>query len=205
MPIPVIAKTRLLPAALLALLLLAVPACAQTLLDMMKQPGSITLMRHANAPLEGAPSSKAPGANNLADCATQRNLGDAGRAQARRLNGVFAQAGVRFEHVYASAFCRCQDTADLIMGAKVAVLPQLTSFYVKPPPGQDYVLTEKDAAQIAALKAFMLALPPGDRALLVTHGSVVEAMADIDTDDTEVAVMVRDGAGGFKMIGRGVP
>ena len=118
---------------------------------------------------------------------------------------MFRQAAVRFEHVYTSAFCRCQDTADAIMGAKVAVLPALTSFYVKPPPGQDYVLTEKDAAQIAALKAFMLALPPGDRALLVTHGSVVEAMADIDTDDTEVAVMIRDGAGGFKMIGRGVP
>ena len=205
MPIPFKASKQLFPAALLALLIVAAPACAQTLLDLMKQPGSITLMRHANAPLEGAPSSKAPGANNLADCTTQRNLGDAGRAQARRLNIVFKEAGVRFEHVHTSAFCRCQDTADLIMGAKVAVLPQLTSFYVKPPPGQDYVLTAKDAAQIVALKAFMLALPPGDRALLVTHGSVVEAMADIDTDDTEVAVMLRDGAGGFKLIGRGVP
>ena len=205
MPFPVDAGKRLFPAALLALLTLAAPARAASLMDLMKLPGAISLMRHANAPLEGAPSSKAPGANNLADCTTQRNLGDAGRVQARRLNSVFKEAGVRFEHVYTSAFCRCQDTADLITGAKVSVLPALTSFYVKPPAGQDYVLTEADAAQIAALKVNMLAFPPNDRALLITHGSVVEAMADIDTDDTEVAVMMRDGAGGFKMIGRGVP
>jgi len=178
------------------LMLLASSSHAAELLDLLKQPGAIALMRHAPAPFEGAPSADDPNLNRLDDCSTQRNLDDRGRADARRIRAVFERAGVRFEHVYTSAWCRCQETADLIIGTKVQVLPWINSFFRKP---------ERGPEQLAGLRKFILEFAPGDRALFVTHGSLISAMTGINTAETEVVILARDGQGGFKVVGRGTP
>jgi len=170
---------------------------APSILELMKRPGHISLMRHAWAPFEGAPKPDSPGYNNPNDCSTQRNLDDVGRKQARRLNGVFAEAGLAFEHIYTSVWCRCQETADLIAGRKIDVLPQLNSFFRRP--------VENEIRQLAQLRIFLNGLKQTDRALLVTHGSFITALAKIDTAETEVVVIKRDGRGGFEVVGHGVP
>ena len=53
----------------------------------------------------------------LDQCGTQRNLSDAGRAQARAAGEWFRSRGLRPRAVRSSAWCRCKDTADLAFGA----------------------------------------------------------------------------------------
>lgn len=69
------------------------------------------MMRHADAPGTFDP----PGFR-LDDCGTQRNLGEAGRAQARRIGAWFRGRGLVAATVRSSPWCRCVDTATLAFG-----------------------------------------------------------------------------------------
>ena len=102
------------------------------MLDLLKQSGHIAFMRHASAPFEGAPKSEGVSTETLGPCETQRNLDDKGRADARRLGELFRRAGVVFEHVYTSKWCRCRETAELTMGRPVDNLPLINSYYTNP-------------------------------------------------------------------------
>lgn len=169
------------------------------LLDLMKHPGHLTFMRHALAPFEGAPKETARTADALGPCETQRNLSDEGRANATRIGNLFRHAGVMFEKVYTSKWCRCRDTAELIMQRPVENWPLINSFYTDPD-------TTKGPAQIAKLKAHLASVAGlNERMLLVTHGSLITALTGIDTDETEVVIVKADGKGGVTVVGRGVP
>ena len=88
------------------------------------KPGHIVMMRHALAPGTGDPSNFA-----LGDCATQRNLSEAGRRQARRTGQFLREAGVRAARVLSSQWCRCLETARLLDLGPVEPLPALNSFF----------------------------------------------------------------------------
>ncbi|MFU8881782.1 MAG: histidine phosphatase family protein, partial [Rhodobacterales bacterium] len=62
------------------------------------------------------------------DCATQRNLNAQGRAQARRMGEALRKAGITFDHVWCSGWCRAYDTAVLMDMGQVAVRLFLDSF-----------------------------------------------------------------------------
>lgn len=64
----------------------------------------------------------------LDQCDTQRNLSDAGRAQARAAGEWFHSRGLRPRAVRSSAWCRCKDTADLAFGAHEPWPPLNSSF-----------------------------------------------------------------------------
>ena len=81
-------------------------------------------MRHALAPGTGDPAGFA-----LGDCSTQRNLDDRGRAQARRTGQALREAGVTFDHVWTSQWCRARDTAELLDMGEVVEKPPLNSFF----------------------------------------------------------------------------
>jgi phosphohistidine phosphatase SixA len=157
-------------------------------------------MRHALAPFEGAPKEAGMTAEGLGPCATQRNLDDRGRADARRIGEIFRKAGVRFEHVYTSKWCRCRETAELVAGKPVENLPLINSFWTHPqrntvgPP------------QIAALKAYLSqSLARTDRFLMVTHGSVIEALTGLGTNESDIVIVRPDGKGGIAVVAYGVP
>lgn len=86
--------------------------------------GAIVLFRHANAPGTGDP----PGFR-LGDCATQRNLDQAGRDQARRIGEAFRGRGIAVGRVLASRWCRAQDTASLAFPGRVEGEPAFDSFF----------------------------------------------------------------------------
>ena len=52
--------------------------------------------------------------SELDDCATQRNLNDKGRAEARRLGKQFRGEDVAVGKLMSSQWCRCQETAALM-------------------------------------------------------------------------------------------
>lgn len=74
--------------------------------------GHVAVIRHGNAPpgYGGDP----PGFR-FDDCATQRNLDEIGRAQARALGEAFRQRGVRVDRIVSSPVCRCLETGQLMV------------------------------------------------------------------------------------------
>jgi phosphohistidine phosphatase SixA len=70
--------------------------------------GGIVLFRHANAPGGGDPAGM-----RLGDCASQRNLNETGRIQARRIGAAFRMRGIAVGRVLTSQWCRTRETADL--------------------------------------------------------------------------------------------
>ena len=185
----------------LLVLLSAAPACAQVgaqddaaLLRLLAAPGSVGLMRHARAPGTGDP----PGFR-LGDCATQRNLDDAGRDQARRLGQRLRAAGLAGAAAYASPWCRTMETAALLGLGPVTPLPALASFY----GGKGEV-----EQQTAALRAALQAGRDGPPRIMVTHQVNVTALTGVFPDDAELIVM-RPGpssggtdADGYAVVGR---
>ncbi len=122
----------------------------------LDRPGTVVVLRHALAPGVGDPEGF-----DLNDCVTQRNLSDAGRAQARTIGARLRQHGARTAKVYTSAWCRCRETATLLGFGEPEVLPALNSFFA------DASLREPT---MRALRAFLQNLPvDGGLVILVTH------------------------------------
>ena len=151
-----------------ALALLAGPALAAGPLPLgeLAKPGRVLMLRHALAPGTGDPAGF-----RLGDCATQRNLDGAGRAQAVKLGEQLARAGISRARVYSSQWCRCLDTARLLNLGAVTELPALNSFFDRP---------QEREPNISALRAFLAKLPAdGPPVVLVTHQVTVSALTGV--------------------------
>lgn len=158
------------------------PARADTdVWKLMTAPGHVVLMRHAEAPGFGDP----PGLR-IGDCATQRNLDEAGRAQARRIGEALRARGIAFDRVLSSQWCRCRETAELATGRKPADLPALNSFF-----GDRSVAPER----VQAITGYMRTLPKESRVLLVTHHVVIQALTGRNVRSGELVVVRLDDTG----------
>ena len=124
----------------------------------------VLLMRHADAPGYGDPAGYVIG-----QCATQRNLGDAGKKQAQAIGVWLGQQGIASAHVFSSPWCRCVDTATLLNKGPVKTEPSLGSFF------DNMALARK---QTKALEGFIkneLAKPSKTPRILVTHHVNIQA------------------------------
>ena len=74
----------------------------------LKKGNKLIFVRHAYAPGGGDPENF-----NIKECATQRNLGESGKQQAKRIGDFFTANQIPFEQVYSSEWCRCKDTASI--------------------------------------------------------------------------------------------
>ncbi|MDO8313330.1 MAG: histidine phosphatase family protein [Sideroxyarcus sp.] len=154
----------------------------------LAKPGRLLMLRHANAPGTGDPSHF-----RLDDCATQRNLDSAGRAQARGLGALLKQAGLQGARVYSSQWCRCLETARLLSLGPVETMPALNSFYPRP--------QERDAT-IAALRAFLAAMATdGPPVVLVTHQFTINAFTNEGTVSGGGSLFMLNGSGSPRLLG----
>ena len=170
---------------LAALLLAASQSGALAQVDawaLLRQPGHVVFMRHAATP--GGYGD--PPGYRLDDCASQRNLTDAGRAQARRTGDAFKARGLAFDRVLSSPWCRCLETAKLLTGRDAEAMEALSNLVGR---------SEHAGRQVAALKAAMAALDANTRVLFSTHGIVINALVGINPAEGEM-VIVKVGAGG---------
>lgn len=87
------------------------PPAHREALVALRAGGCVVAMRHALAP-----GTFDPPEFRLGDCATQRNLSEAGRAQARRIGDWFKGQRLAPAVVLSSPWCRCVDTAMLAFG-----------------------------------------------------------------------------------------
>jgi Histidine phosphatase superfamily (branch 1) len=122
----------------------------------------VVMLRHAQTD----PGVGDPPEFDLAQCSTQRNLNEQGRAQARRIGEWFKTRQLTPRAVQSSAWCRCKDTADLAFG-RHTVLPALSSTFgsSKDQPGQTQ-----------ALRALLATVPPRQFDVWVTHQVNITAL-----------------------------
>lgn len=173
--------------ALLACLCLLLPfaaARAETgeaaLWTALRDGGHVALIRHALAPGTGDP----PGFR-VDDCATQRNLSAAGRAQARAIGERFRANGIATAAIFSSQWCRCLDTArEMGLGEAVA-FPGLNSFFAD---------RGEEAWHTAAARALIAERAHGPVPLvLVTHQVNITALSGVFPASGEIIVMRLDG------------
>lgn len=154
-----------------------------------RDPGIVTLLRHGQAPGTGDPAGF-----TLADCATQRNLSEAGRQQARRLGESLRSAGVREADVRTSQWCRCVETARLLGIGRVQTAPYLNSFFA----GRG-----DESASTRALRAAVLQKLDSRRpTVLVTHQVNITALTGVVPGEGEVVFVRATAAGSVEVVAR---
>lgn len=188
---------------LLALALVTLAACGggqppsgeQTLgpvqlVEELQDGGYVLYLRHAATDR----SKEDAGVVDLDDCSSQRNLNDAGRAQARTIGRGFRALEIPLGNVSSSEYCRTRQTAELAF-ARVELAPVLTGFPNEDAPGY--------AKRVRRTRE-LLARPPteGENAVLVGHIKNIEAAAGISIDEGELAVFEPRGGTSFRYRGR---
>jgi phosphohistidine phosphatase SixA len=151
-------------------------AADDPLLDRLRAGGLVLLMRHASTdPGTGDPPGFRPD-----DCATQRNLSEAGRAQARQIGARLRAGRVPVDRVLTSRWCRCRDTAELLELGPPEHFEPLDSFFDD--PGQMARHRQGILRFIASWRG------PGN-AMLVTHQVNVTAVTEVFPTSGEIVCM----------------
>jgi len=164
------------------------PAEANETLQRLAEPRTHAILRHAIAPGTGDP----PGFT-LGDCATQRNLDDRGRAQARAIGAAIRDTGVTVDHVLTSQWCRSAETAALLDLGPVREEAALNSVFSA---------RSTEPAQTAALRRLLASLPAEETAVLVSHQVNITALTGIYPRSGEVVILRVAEDGRLETIGR---
>ncbi|MGC7101031.1 trypsin-like peptidase domain-containing protein [Amycolatopsis lurida] len=138
----------------------------------------------------------------LDDCATQRNLSDQGRADARAIGDAIDRLTIPIGQIWASPYCRSSETAELAFG-RFEVVPGLERLY----PERDEQV-DQHLNQLIRDRA-----PRADEPNLViaSHGVYPSVLAPAVTlAEGEAAIYTRadhesEGAGGFELVDRILP
>lgn len=168
---------------LLLSLWLASLAHASALSDKLHAPDHVLLMRHTLAPGVGDPAGYV-----LSDCKTQRNLSNEGRRQAEVVGQWLKKQGVVSADVYASAWCRCKDTAERLNFHGYRVEPTLASFFDE---------MHKAPAQTQALQQFIAEKRKASSKplILVTHHVNIHAFMGENINSGDMVLAQVDAQG----------
>ena len=153
----------------------------------LRNGGHVALLRHALAPGIGDPPQF-----NLEDCASQRNLSEEGRQQAKRIGDRLRANGIDSAELYSSEWCRCLDTAQLLDLGAVQPLEPLNSFFQK---------FEQREQQTAELEHWMRSQALDRPVLLVTHQVNISALTGAFTSSGELVVVKVPAEGSIQFVG----
>jgi broad specificity phosphatase PhoE len=130
----------------------------------------------------------------LGRCATQRNLSESGRQQARRVGEAFAREGITLAAVRSSAWCRCTDTARLAFG-RYTEWSALNSFFQG--QGNADAQTREVLSAVAGLRA-------PQNWMLVTHQVNISALTGEFSSMGELVLTRPSGSSGerLRVVGR---
>ena len=146
------------------------------LVEALREGGYVAYLRHAATDH----SREDDPAVDLGDCATQRNLSDAGREQARAIGAAVRALQIPLGRVAASEYCRTRETAELAFGA-FEDEPDLTGFPEESDPTYD--------ERVRRTKELLAAPPPdGENTVLVAHVKNLEESVSRWIDEGELAV-----------------
>ena len=157
----------------------------------LRGDGHVALIRHASAP---GPAGD-PADYKLDDCATQRNLSEQGRAEARALGDRFRTQQVKVGKIVSSQWCRCRQTAELMNIGSIEDAQTLNNAFV---------LNNKRDELTAGARAMIGAWRGPGTLVVVTHGENIQLMLGLRPREGEVIVVAPDQGNEKKMrvIGR---
>lgn len=126
------------------------------------------------------------------DCTTQRNLTDAGRADARAIGEAIRRLRLPIGEVLASPYCRTMETATSMFG-RAHASPAVRGGPAQAPP-----------ERYAALRALLSTPPaPGTLRVIASHGNPFRAITEAAyLSEGEAAVVAPLGAAGFRVVAR---
>ncbi len=164
----------------------------EAMLTALKSGGYIVYFRHAISDTTQNDADPI----KIEDCATQRNLSDAGRAQSKKIGSAFQAFGIGVDKALASPYCRTKETAKLAFDkAEQSIAGAL--YY-------SLGLSKDDAAKAADDLKKLLATAPksGSNTVLVGHTSNLKEVAGVwPKKEGGAYVFQPDGNGGFKLVG----
>ena len=167
---------------------LGAESTSDKLVSQMKTGGVILLVRHALAPGIGDPDNFM-----LGDCATQRNLNDAGRQQSREIGNWLRSHDIQEATVYSSQWCRCIETAELLGFGSVTELPALNSFFQRPRDREP---------NLQSLRRFIRENTQSNTLIiLVTHQVTISAITNEWTDSGHGKLIRADENGAIELLG----
>jgi Histidine phosphatase superfamily (branch 1) len=163
-------------------------AADDPLWDQLKKGGYVILMRNTVVD-EGLGD---PKGYKVADCATQLNLNEKSRAEAKKIGEEFKKHKIPITQVLSSAFCRTKETAQLAFG-KSDVWEPLNSFYDKP---------DRKSEQTRLLHQRMENPPKdGTNLVLITHGYNIVSATGLNPDPGDMLIIAPAFRVGYKVIG----
>jgi phosphohistidine phosphatase SixA len=174
---------------LLLALAFALPAAHadEALWAAVREGGHVLFIRHAlTTPGFGDP----PGLR-VEDCATQRNLSEEGRVQARRLGEGLRARKVPVGEVLSSPWCRCIETARLAFG-RARTWDALSNLHAR---------QQNAERQVRAMRPRIAAHAGKENLVLVSHGSTAFALTGEHPAMGEFLVL-KPQPGGFRVAGR---
>jgi broad specificity phosphatase PhoE len=166
-------------------------AAEESLWARLRRGGLVLLMRHAATD----PGLGDPPGMSLGDCATQRNLSDAGRAEARRVGARLRAEKIPIARVYTSPWCRCRETAMLAFGAAEDWEP-LSSVFDYPHREEGY--SERVKRRIAGYAS----RKGGANVVMVTHNVNIAALTRLSVATSEIVVVRPDGCCSVRTVDR---
>ncbi|MGB3308685.1 MAG: histidine phosphatase family protein [Nodosilinea sp.] len=168
----------------------AAPSAPVTVWDHLQQAQErlyVVLLRHAIAPGTGDPANF-----QLGDCATQRNLSDAGRSQAQQIGAAFRTRGIAVTQVLSSQWCRCLETAELMDLGPVEPYPPLNSFF------RDRSTATQQTDQV---QVYVRNQPNQGVLVMVTHQVNITALTGVVPRSGQAVVMALNEAGELEQVG----
>lgn len=174
----------------LALFLLAIPSLAHATeagWALLRDGGRVVLLNHARTN-----GSTDPANFDIAKCATQRNLSERGKQQARKIGALFGARSAPIERVLSSRYCRCIDTARI-------------AFEAEPERFEALDLLSTDEAtrgkQLAAIIDEVRGYSGSGNLVMVTHSENIKALTGVSPRDGEAVVVGVEGDG-LRALGR---
>src|SRR5918992_3145736 len=177
---------------LLSILLLACPALAEPsaqLVEQLRAGGYVLYLRHTSTDFSQNDSRM----TSYEDCASQRNLTDRGRDEARAIGEHVKRLKIPIGEVLASPLCRTMETARLAFGKA-----RPTNDVRGGPARTD------DSARYAPLRKLLSsAIPKGQNLVISSHGNPFHAVAGPPyLAEGEIAVVRPQGDARFSVVAR---
>ncbi|WP_159586008.1 histidine phosphatase family protein [Chelativorans xinjiangense] len=164
--------------AFLMLLAVATAEATEAAWALLRNGGQVVLVNHAHAPGSGDPANF-----DLENCATQRNLSEQGRQQARGMGALFYARAAPIGMVLTSRYCRARDTADIAFRDSPIEMFDALDELARDPEAAD--------EQIRATLQRILDYSGSENLVMVTHGANIEAIAGVRPREGEAVVLSR--------------
>jgi phosphohistidine phosphatase SixA len=163
-------------------------------IEALQRGGYFIYFRHGATDASQADSDP----NNLANCATQRNLTDQGRAQARAIGEALRTLNIPIGTVLNSEYCRAKEYAQLSVGSG-EIEPSLVLPDPLPP--------EIRQSNTAAFRRILATPPSSDtNTVFVAHSPNIRDAADVDLPvEGEAAILQPNPANTPTLVARILP